>query len=369
MNFKEFFLGTPEEQTAQRTMDRWGNKANLTPNQQVQVDNAQIMTRGVFLRRAGATVAGVAVAGGAVPYLISQYKAHPEIFGVPQPFSESVFDNWKPYANNEIPTDSVLAIADSLIKATEFHGFPEAGHLLRTGVTSPQSLVQVKPTLSAPIKVVLKSMAGTGSVAAFYFDTDFEGLPSKIFDRDAKQSYEVVAGNPTRTVVEVELENSIVLGSNAVKALLIAKEISHLAHMEELKDIIFRDFSQHLDINSSSSLPSPDLVLANAMLSISLKPAPPMGFYYRNAQVLLDWAGYWHINQAVGKMVRRNLLTDRDKQVISGNINVLNLAIQRGLVSEPTSGEFVWRQGVGPFSQEWIGVMKEAKGVPILQNP
>lgn len=272
----------------------------------------------------------------------------------------------------ELPADLSVSIANDLIKAPEYAGFPEAGQLLKTAITNPAAIGQINPSLSQPLKVILASnlVISHGASAEFLVEEDGKNINARVANRSTDQSFEVDIVEASNRKFQVLLEQTIVYGSNAVKALLIVKEVSHLVHIPALKQIIYDQFVAKFDLAVNSSLPVADLLFNNAVISTPIDSNPEMSFEYRNASVLVDWAGYWHITPALGRMLKQGVLTDMDKKVMSSNIDAFNLAQSRGLISEKKPGVFVWKQNVGSYSQEWQQIMRDTRGnIPILKDP
>lgn len=278
------------------------------------------------------------------------------------------YESWRTLAGKDLPRDITLAIANDLMNATEYPGFPEAGQLLRTSVVDFRSLTQFNPSLTEPLKITLEDLSNQSTTAELLTKVAGEGIEAQISARATNQSFTVTLADPREHTAQILLEETMAYGSHAVKALLISKEISHLAHVEELKQKVYTEFTSRFSLEAASLLPHADLIYENAVASIPLDTNPPMGFYYQNALQLLDWAGYWHITPALGRMIKQGVLTDQDKIVISANIDVLNLALKRGTLWENKPGVYVWKEGVGPFSPEWQDIMKNVKGVPRLNQ-
>lgn len=69
MNFKEFFLGTPQEGAAKKTISRLKSKPNLNSKDESRLRDAEGMSRRKFLRIGGATVVSglvLLIGGGAI---------------------------------------------------------------------------------------------------------------------------------------------------------------------------------------------------------------------------------------------------------------------------------------------------------------
>lgn len=367
MHLKEIFMGTSEEKAAQQTINRLDRLSRLRPAQQKEREKAGILTRRLMLRRV--LLGGSVVASGAaISLLITLSQAEEESLRVRQPFKAPGFENWAAYFNQDLPITSVLSIADDLINAPEYEGFPQVGEFLRTAIIDYKNLGQFNPRLNSPLRVVLRPMRG--AIAGFFINTRGVGVESKVVNKRNGQSFNVTLAEPRMHSAELDLEQTMAFGSNAVKALMIAKEISHLVHMDRLKELLFKEFNENFDLHLSSSLPTPDLILNNAFLRTRMDVEPPLSNNFYSANILLDWAGYWHITSALGRMLRQGVLTDADKRALisGGNIPALNLATQRGLIVEQKPGFYVWRSGVGPFSQDWQDVMRNTPNVPPMPN-
>ncbi len=63
MNFKELLLGTPEEQRAQRVVNRLSGRIKLAPSQREDLGRSKKITRKLFLRRTGLAGASLLVSG------------------------------------------------------------------------------------------------------------------------------------------------------------------------------------------------------------------------------------------------------------------------------------------------------------------
>lgn len=368
MNPKELILGTAEENAAQEIVSRLKGIENPKARQRTQLVEAEKISRGLFLRRL--TIGGglLLVAAGLTLPSVAQPPAA-DTMKLEQPFNAPGFQNWERYFNNQLPQSSVLSIANDLMKAPEYPGFLESGQLLRAAIVEPGTINQLNPPLAQPLRVSLASISRSGAIAGFNVDTEGTTIAAKVTDRSTGVSTDTVLAEINKHTAELQLEQTMAYGTSAVKALMIAKEISHLAHIPELKQRIYDRFNEKFYLSTASSLAPEDILFDSGMLSMPLSEQSGAGFEYRNMRVLLDWAGYWHITPALGRMLRQGVLNSTDKMALSGNIDAFNIAQGRKLIAEQKPGVYMWRENVGPFSQEWQDVMKSAKQVPILDDP
>lgn len=368
--FTEFWFGNQQEQQAIQTVQSLRSLDTLKHRQEVQLNRAEAISRRVFLRRV-ATLGGTSLlvaAGVGLPKL-GHIDSAADSLRVEQPFRGSHYQNWQRFFGRDLPKDTVVAIANDLIHASEYAGFAEAGELLRTAATDFRAITQFTPGLTEPVRLQLIPLVQQARAEAMFqneADFDDEGIPVRITEKSTGRAIDARFADSKGNKVKIFLEQTMAFGSNAVKALLITKEISHLAYMPEMRQLIFEEFSSRYDINSTSSLAVPDLLFTNAQLLDVNKQTPDMGYFFRNSLVLIDWAAYWHITPALGRMLRQGVLGREDKQALGGNISAFNLAQQRGLIAEQKPGVYQWQEEITPFSQQWQDVMKNTRDVPQL---
>lgn len=283
-------------------------------------------------------------------------------------FKGSQYENWQRYPDGILPRDQVVAIANDLINAKDYPGFPEAGQLLVKAITAPRLLTQINPPATEFLRVGFANLnQQQGNLAMLQFNMEVEGvIEADITDKTTGIASKALWDNPKSNRIDIFLDREVAYAPVAVKIYLIAKEISHLAYLAELKSLIFKEFTARFDLRSPSSLPQPDLLYVNSALPFT--DDIPMGLFFRNRFVLLDWAGYWHVTPTLGKMMHQGVLSDKDKFFLGGNVNAFNLAKERGLLVEQSPGNYVWQEGIGPYSQEWQDVMKSTKDVPSLRQ-
>jgi hypothetical protein len=285
-------------------------------------------------------------------------------------FNESGFQNWEKYRGKPLPKESILSIADTLINSPEYEGFPDAGKLLKTAATNYQEINQFSPSLSQALAINLIDLfSSTGAVAEMNHKESGVKMNVRIDNKSTGEPFNIVMDNITKRTTDINIEQNSAYGSGAVRTFLIAKEISHFKYMPILKEIIYSKFTNEFDVKSNLPQSLDDFLFNNAVVEVPVNVNPKMSFEYLNAPVLIDWAGYWHVTPALGRMLKQKVFTAEDEKVIGPNIRVLKLAQERGLISEQKPGVFVWKQGVGPFSKEWQQVMRDTKGVPVLDYP
>ncbi len=272
---------------------------------------------------------------------------------------EAPYKGWEKYQNKGFPLSLILQIGQN-IEGSDYPGFSEVGRIIQRSQTDFASFDQFYPRLTKPIEVGLADLVGQeGSIA--HFNNDVQGIGVEVTLKDKK------TGNIQKTVLvdpsniafsQVGLENSIYLGSSTAKKILLVKEFSHLLYMNKLKDMLFNEITGRFDITTSAKAPLADLLVTNAYLYGNPRKPSPFGSNYDNGGKLLDYAGYWHIMPAMGVAIERGALPVQDLGVMYSDKNSFDQAIRSGLLTKQSKGNFVWKEGIGPFSKEWSDVMK-----------
>lgn len=332
-------------------------------------DEPQDPSRREFLKKAAIIGAGLVVAGSVVGTVVNLLsKDSEDTLKREQFFEEPGFQDWVKYKGNELPNSHVVSIADSLINSHEYVGFPEAGQVLKTAATNFQDL-DMSPKLFQPLKIYLVDTISHGSVSELDYKDSGKGIKSQIINTRSGDTVDLTMGELDKRIMNINIEQNSIYGSKAVRALLIVKEISHLIHIAPIKQIIYDKFIKEFSLKSDTKQSVDDFLFNNANMSVSVKTVPEMSFEYRNANTLVDWAGYWHICPALGRMLKQKAFTQEDERVLAANIRVFKLAQDRDLILEHKPGVFLWKQNIGPFSPEFRKVMEDSVGVPVLKDP
>ncbi len=298
-----------------------------------------------------AVVAGATIAAGSVVKLEVDRQQYDQ--------EEKSYQGWEAYQNRVLPQFLVLQIGQN-IEHTDYPGFNEVGKIIQRSQTDFTSLEQFYPRLQNPIGVGMSNLVQKiGAIADFNESITGVGVNVALKDKKTGAQQNTVLVDPTKvSSSQVLLENSMWLASSMAKRLLLVKEFSHLLYMDQFKQILLDYVTSRFVVTTAAKASLDDLLVTMAYLYGD--PAKPslLGYYFDNGRKFLDYAGYWHIMPAFGLAMERGDLTSQDIGVMYSDKHAFTEAKNRGLLLEPTKGQFQWKQGVGPFSQEWQDVMK-----------
>ncbi len=354
-SMREFFSGGQDVQQARKTIKQLGTR-RTSGIQKERLEQARQIARRHFLKLTGLGIGAAVFGCGGITWLITS-----------RPRSESLpYQDWGIYQNALLPTDLVIAIGEDIKNSVEFLGFPEVGEIILLSSQRPDRLHELLPELidHGPLGIRLTNLVEKeGANGALNHKIAATALRARVRNRATRETREGIFAQVNRLQLVVELDNSFYLAPKVAKQLILVKEFSHFLYFGEHKKVISVDVLQNFDIlEPSSILGLENFLLINGYAKPSLAGIPSLGDKFDNARVDIDGAGYWHIMAAFGKMKVNGLLSATDLQVLWSNDLAFERARSSGLLIEKSRGEFVWREEITPFSQEWLSIIR-----PILK--
>lgn len=267
--------------------------------------------------------------------------------------------NWERHQNSTLPRELVLAIGEDIEKAVDYAGFPQVGRLITIIQKDPESLKKIVPYIDGPIDVRLSDTVRTERAVGLLHH-DFRGVGIKVFIEDLRtgKTQETTLVNPTRLKLTVHIDNSFYLAPDVAKKFILVKEFSHLLYVRQHTQVITEQVLSQFSIRVPEGTNLPLLLWSNGQLKASSEYIPSLGDYFDNAFFDYDGAGYWHNTPAFGKMKKLGHLSSKDVGVLATNNTIFNESLRAGLLVEIGHGEFAWRTGIGPFSPQWLGIIR-----------
>lgn len=314
-----------------------------------------------LLLKAGLLGGGIMVAGGATRFVLSRNnESVPTVQPVETAKKIDPYKNWERYKNSSFLSLLVIEMGRDIEADTEFPGFAEVGTLIRLSQEHPEQLQEYYPLVVNRIDVRLRNLVQeAGAIGSM--DPKAKGITEviKIGNKKTGQIQEGVAANIQSIDISVSLTNSFYLAPDIAKKLILVKEFSHLLYSKEQRQRIFEEFQQNYDLLEPIPEDLSTYLYLNAQGKDLLNKIPPLSDLFDHARVDLDGAGYWHIMRAFGKMRRKGMFTQQDLQALSSDNFTFEEALKRGLLIEKVPGGFEWKQGIGPFSPEWLAIIRQ----------
>lgn len=318
--------------------------------------------RGFGIRRRNLLlVAGAVVVTGSLGVVAAAVLEGQESH--PNPYS-----GWEKYKNGELPQETVVAIGQDLAGNHEYPGFAEVGEIILKSQLNPDQLQAYSPVFKDRIPVVFSNIMQTdGSLSAI--ENAYDTLnPAPVALRN-KQSLAVTRGflvYTDRMRLKVIMDNGSHDAPEIAKKLLLVKEFCHLLYIQQHANVLAQELLGNYDL--ALPQPIPDLhtsifISANYKYQAKSPEIPEIGDYFKNALTDIDGAGYWHVLPAFGKMKRGGVFTNKHLSQLWTFNQPFEKAFAQGFLIEKTKGEFVWKDGVTPFSPEWTRIMR-----PVLQS-
>ena len=317
-------------------------------------------SRRIFLGKMAEFIAAVTVLGSIPADTLPKNKPAPL---PPRPEQSEAFDpyrHWELYRNGTLPREHVAAIGRDLAHSPQYPGFPEVGTIIALSLEQPSQLQQYLPQLEnhGPIDIKLSNlMARIGALSELFVDTNGVGITATVRHNQTGETKQGGLAKVDRMPLVVNMDNGFASAPDVAKKLIIVKEFSHLLYMNLHQQVIAQTVLQRFEIDLEEPVNLPNLLFINAQASVKIRGID-FGDMYNNAPDDLDGAGYWHIIQALGKMRAMGLLSPTDLVILEGANTAFEEAKRRGLLIEENPGEFVWKEGIGPFSPEWTAMMR-----------
>lgn len=313
----------------------------------------------------GLAAGGAAVATAAV--LLGRNQQPPEP-SLPKPVGtiperkptpkDNPYAGWERYQNKPLPKEIVLKIGQDLAKDTQYPGFKEVGELIILAQEHPEQLQKYLSGAKTSVGISLaETVPERGALGYLVYHPVTTEIAAKTKDKRTGDIKDGVFIKWDKVDLKVELDNSYIFSPNIFKKLIIVKEYSHLLYHPQHKDKIIQEVLDHYEILK----PTADLNIPNLLYQTALheeRNTPVSGALFSQAKYDADGAGYWHIMPAYGKMKALGMVNAQSLDVLENDDRAFETARKRGLLIEKNKGEFVWKEGIGPFSPEWTQITR-----------
>lgn len=269
------------------------------------------------------------------------------------------YNNWERYDNKVLPPELVIRLGQDLQSLNVYPGFHQAGELLVTSQQQPDRLRDFAPEFNGMLFPVMVVSKQTQTMLTVIRRARIIG--TLIEDKQAHTTIQVNLNDIKDVSLGIEIDGKGMKASPNAKRLLLVKEISHLFYYPQAKQRVVDAINARYNIETTSPRASDFstfIFYSGFDRLISPQRVPSLGDEFDNAYYDIDGAGQWHIIPALGKMRTYGLLSDYDLSVLSTPNRAFDASVEQGLLIEKEKGEFVWKEGVGPFSSEWIKLMR-----------
>lgn len=271
------------------------------------------------------------------------------------------------YYNRELPESLVRKIAHDMISLPDYPSLVSGGRLLIDNYDHHQKLIDMQPAPTTenpfPMRVAFTNKLDGKTRAFFQVEAKADiGYELTLFDKTNKKEMRFVGvkAGPRRYGIFLNTLLVDVNPSTWSYKLLLAKEASHFLYMKQQVDDVWNAVAQKYEVRGTEE--DIKTILWNTAFWKNDPKAriPSLAPHFDRAEDLLDYAGYWHINADIQRLSREGKLTQQDRNVLEANIAISDLSLKKGLLIPNNRGRFDWKEGIGPFSDEWIAVVDEA---------
>lgn len=306
-------------------------------------------TRREFLKAVGITTGALVVLGIGGKFSLDMLR------------SKDPYAGWEKYQDSVLPKEIAIAIGEDLKKDTSYPGFSEIGPLVIASQLDPEKIKTFySSNLQGEVSIVFANTIKAGSLSDLEHNTKSVVLETEIYNK-SRHTQKGVLVQINSLNLSVRLDNTSYLAPDAAKRLLLVKEFSHFLYIAKQREIIKQEVLENFEIVQPKVSESELGVLLqmNAFMRSGTESIVSLGERFENAIIDLDGAGYWHIMRAYGKMKVNGVLSPRDVLILGSDDLAFETARQRGLLIEKKKGEFVWKEGIGPFSPQWTDITRK----------
>lgn len=286
--------------------------------------------------------------------------------------NEGSYKNW---ANlGTLSPETVQAIGAD-IASSSLPGFKEVGEIMQA-LQTPASLHAYfsMPTPEKPVGIIVKDLVTEAdAIGALQLETHVIAVDAALKENKTGNIQKMLLGQVERiNAIGIEMDTSFVNVPDVIKQLILVKEFSHFLFIAQHMDLVKKQVLEHFTLVEPKN-PLPDLATFLYFNGRMKETAPQLTIpsltdLFDHAFTDLDGAGYFYIMPAYGWMKRQTLsnggpllpdeLTTQSDSFLHSDEQAFQAAISAGLLIEKTPGEFIWKEGIGPFSPEWTGIMR-----------
>lgn len=314
-------------------------------------------SRREFLGAAAAVLAGAAIFG-----VTRGRSSQPGRGAETPPQKSNLYTGWERYANRNLPRETVMDIARDLAADTEYPGFSEVGQMVveantRNGSIDPRikPLSTVEDLRIGLLKDLSHQQGALARLEVKNTTTGIEGEFKPKGEAEFQQGFFTRVTEPN--VLTVILDSSSYVAPEMAKKLLIVKEFSHLLLIAEHKKAIAAQVLQNFDVRfKNPAFDIEDVLYSSGQDKPDFNNIPSLTDLFNHTRIDWDGAGYWYVIRALGKMMAKGVFSSKDLDILNSNVAAFQAARKDGLLIEQGSGDYVWKQGIGPFSPEWTAI-------------
>lgn len=128
-------------------------------------------------------------------------------------------------------------------------------------------------------------------------------------------------------------------------------------HIRQHQQLLLAEISEKFDVKPEEQVDLPFSLYSSAIIghkSAGLNSIES----YNLAMDDGDCSGHWQILPAFGNMKSEGLFSGKDLRVLATNNAIFEATKKAGLLKESPSGSYSWKEGIGPFSQEWKDICR-----------
>lgn len=281
---------------------------------------------------------------------------------------EELYRRLDQYRNKVLPPELVKGIASDLTSLTQYPSFVSSGRLISKSFNGPDSLVSEDPNFSNLIKPIGISFAEIGFNVAEYSDlgdvvvTEPQILKKKT---DGLITFSGIRSVTSNLLIRLNEGNLRLKASPWLIRLMIAKEASHPLYFSKARELLLADLRSYYEVPEDQDISNILMEMAINIESPKLR-IPSLSPVFMTLAKRIDYgAGYWHITADLAKINQEGKLTPIDKDILRINLVIIQEAINRKLLVQSQSVSrgvnFVWAEGVGPFSEQWFQLVMEVQ--------
>lgn len=268
------------------------------------------------------------------------------------------------YSNKEIPSSLVKQIATDMANSNDYPSLASSGKLILDQYDNPKKAHEMLPFTQIanpfPMKFIFTDQLDAKTRAFLQIDMQDITQELELLDRSNSQIIRFMGVKAISHTYDIFLNTHLITINTSQWSykLLLAKETSHLLYLNQQMDDVWNSVTQTYDIKGGEETKPILLETAYGSDYPQLR-VPSLGSHFDRAREILDYAAYWHINLDVLRLNQQGKLTSPDQKALEANIALAELSLTKGLVVSDNMGVLRWKEGVGPFSDDWIRVADE----------
>lgn len=266
------------------------------------------------------------------------------------------------YYNKDLPVSLVKKIATDMTNLTEYPSLVSSGKLLLEQYDNPEKSQGLLPypLVTNPFPMSISFSDKIPPTIRGKFTIVSDNVPQQLVLLEKATGKELrLTGTKTHSQKFMIALNSFLQDANASEwayRVILAKEASHPFYMHQQVEDVWNAVNQKYDVMGGEAMKP--ILYRTAHSPHQELPTPILSLpHFDRAADFLNYAGYWHINADVQSLSREGKLTQQDRNMLEAAIAISDLSLRKGLLILNNRGGFDWKEGIGPFSDEWIAVV------------